>query len=78
MLEQHLLDVGEVLEIFCRRKLFAISCKCEFWRLSKEGVSVDPPKVRTIVEWAMPTSCSKMLCFTGLANFYHCFVEGHS
>jgi hypothetical protein len=52
-LEQHLLDVEEVLEVFRRRggrQLFAKSSKCEFGRrelgflghhLSKEGVSVD-------------------------------------
>jgi hypothetical protein len=32
MLEQHLLDVAEVLEIFRRRKLFAKSSECEFGR----------------------------------------------
>ena len=50
-LEQHLLDVEEVLEIFRRRQLYAKSSKCEFGRqelgflghrLSKDGVSVDP------------------------------------
>jgi hypothetical protein len=58
-LEQHLLDVAEVLEIFRRRKLFAKSSKCEFGRqelgflgnrLSRAGVSVDPRKVQSIVE----------------------------
>ena len=60
-LEQHLLDVAEVLEIFRRRKLFAKSSKCEFGRrelgflghrLSEAGVSVDPRKVQSILEWA--------------------------
>ena len=32
MLEQHLLDVAEVLEIFRRRQLYARSSKCEFGR----------------------------------------------
>jgi hypothetical protein len=50
-LEQHLLDVAEVLEMFSRRKLFAKSYTCEFQRqelgflgysLSEKGVSVDP------------------------------------
>jgi hypothetical protein len=49
-LEQHLLDVAEVLEIFPLLQLFAKSSKCEFGRLelcflghhlSKAGVSVD-------------------------------------
>ena len=86
-LEQHLLDVAEVLEIFRRRQLFAKSSKCEFGRqelgflghrLSKEGVSMDPRKVQSIVEWATPTSCSEVRRFTGLANYYRRFVEGYS
>jgi hypothetical protein len=86
-LAQHLLDVAEVLEIFRRRKLFAKSSKCEFGRselgflghrLSAAGVSVDPRKVQSIVEWATPTSCAEVRRFTGLANYYRRFVEGYS
>ena len=77
-LEQHLLDVEEVLEIFRRRQLYAKSSKCEFGRqelgflghrLSKEGVSVDPRKMQSIVEWATPTLCCEVPRFTGLANY---------
>ena len=86
-LAQHLLDVAEVLEIFRRRQLFAKSSKCEFGRrelgflghrLSKDGVSVDPRKVQSIVEWATPTSCTEVRRFTGLANYYRRFVEGYA
>ena len=86
-LEQHLLDVAEVLEIFRRRKLYAKSSKCEFGRqelgflghrLSAAGVSVDPRKVQSIREWATPTSCSEVRRFTGLANYYRRFVEGYA
>jgi hypothetical protein len=56
-LEQHLLYVAVVLELFRRRKLFAKISKGEFGRqelgflghcISKEGVSVDPHKVQSI------------------------------
>jgi hypothetical protein len=86
-LEQHLLDVAEVLEIFRRRQLFAKSSKCKFGRqelgflghrLSNEGVSVDPRKVQSIVEWATSTSCCEVRHFTGLVNYYRRFVEGYS
>ena len=86
-LEQHLLDVAEVLEIFRRRQLYAKSSKCEFGRrelgflghrLSAAGVSVDPRKVQSIVEWATPTSCCEVRRFTGLANYYRRFVEGYA
>jgi len=86
-LDQHILDVEEVLEIFRRRKLYAKSSKCEFGRqelgflghrLSAAGVSVDPRKVQSIREWATPTSCSEVRRFTGLANYYRRFVEGYA
>ena len=86
-LAQHLLDVAELLEIFRRRKLFAKSSKCEFGRrelgflghrLSEAGVSVDPRKVQSILDWATPTSCTEVRRFTGLANYYRRFVEGYA
>ena len=85
-LEQHLLDVTEVLKIFSLQ-LYAKSSKCEFGRqelgflghrLSTAGVSVDPHKVQSIVEWATPTSCTEVRRFTGLANYFRQFVEGYS
>ena len=85
-LEQHLLDVAEVLEIFRRRQLYAKISKCEFGRQElgffghrqKAGVSVDRRKVQSIVEWANLTSCAEVLRFTGLANYYRRLVEGYS
>ena len=86
-LEQHLHDVREVLEIFRRRKLYCKLSKCEFGRkelgflghrLSAAGVSVDPRKVQSIVEWATPTSCAEVRRFTGLAGYYRRFVEGYA
>jgi hypothetical protein len=86
-LEQHLLDVAEVLEVFRRRRLFAKRSKCEFGRLelgflghrlSQAGVSVDPRKEQSIVEWATPTSRCEVRRFTGLANYYRRFVEGYA
>ncbi len=35
-------------------------------------------KVQSIVEWATPTSCTEVLCFTGLANYYCRLVEGYA
>jgi hypothetical protein len=74
-----------VLEILRRRKLCAKSSKCEFGRselgflghrLSRAGVSADPRKVQSIVEWATQTSCTEVRRFTGLTNYYRRFVEG--
>ena len=43
--------------------------------LFKEGVSVDPSKVQFIIARATPSSCTDVLRFKGLANYYW-FVEG--
>jgi hypothetical protein len=93
-LEQHLLDVAEVLEIFPRRQLFAKSSKCEFgWlglgflghRLSQAGVSVDPRKVQSIVEWGDADVVLRGAALHGagqllpLANYYYGrFEEGYA
>ena len=74
-LEQHLLDLAELLEI--SRRLCPKSSECEFGRqglgtlgrrLSAAGVS--------IFEWATPTSCREVRRFAGLATYYRRFVEG--
>ena len=86
-LEQHLLDVEEVLATLRRHHLFAKRSKCEFGRqelgflghrLSAAGVSVDPRKVQSIREWATPRSCTEVRRFVGLANYYRRFVEGYA
>ena len=46
------------------------------YRLSAKGLSVDPRKMQSIVEWATPTSWYEVRRFTGLANYYRHFVEG--
>ena len=82
-LEQHLHDFAELLEI--SRRLCPKSSKCEFGRqglgtlgrrLSAAGVSVDPRKVLSIVEWATPTSCREVRRVAGLATSYRRFLEG--
>jgi hypothetical protein len=36
----------------------------------EEGVSMDPRKVQSSIEWATLRSCSEALLFTGLDNYY--------
>ena len=47
-------------------------------RLSAAGVSPDPRKVQSIVEWPTPTSCTEVRRFTGLANYYRRFIDGYA
>ena len=77
--EDHLQDVGAVLQRLRDSKLYAKVYKCEFGKESveflghvvcNEGVSVDAKKVEAIKEWPVPTNIHDLRAFLGLANYY--------
>jgi hypothetical protein len=74
--EYHLKEVFGVLR---ENKLFAKLKKCEFWLkkvsflghvISKDGISVDPMKIKAVVEWERPTNVQEIRSFLGLAGYY--------
>ena len=44
--------------------------------MTKEGVLVDPVKVKAVSKWATPTNVTEIRSFLGLAGYYRIFVEG--
>ena len=46
--------------------------------VKKNGVMVDPKKVRAVTEWQIPTNVSEICSFLSLARYYIRFVEGFS
>jgi hypothetical protein len=78
--EEHLRLVLEKLRI---NQLYAKFSKCEFWLtevaflchvISAGGVSVDPGKVRDVLNWKPPMNISEICSFLRLAGYYRRFI----
>jgi hypothetical protein len=77
--EEHEKHLWLVLEKLQSNKLYAKFSKCEFWLtkvaflghvISAGGVSVDPGKVKDVLNWMPPTTASEIQSFLGLAGYY--------
>ena len=47
-------------------------------KISKEGVQVDPSKIKEIMEWPKPDNISKLMGFLGLTGYYQIFVNNYA
>jgi hypothetical protein len=77
--EEHETHLRLVLEKLRVHQLYAKFTKCKFWLsevaflghvISAGGVSVDPRKVRDVLNWMRPTNASEIQSFLGLAGYY--------
>jgi hypothetical protein len=85
--EQHEGHVKLVLDALRKHRLALKPEKCEFhvkkveflgYIVSTEGISMNPEKVRAVLEWPTPESVKDVQSFLGLANFYRRFIKGYS
>ncbi|XP_019053168.1 PREDICTED: uncharacterized protein LOC109114647 [Nelumbo nucifera] len=86
-MNSHLLHLRDVLKTLRRDQLYATTKKCIIatdrvlflgYTISREGVSVDPKKVRAIIEWPIPKTLVEAQSFHGVANFYQRFISNFS
>lgn len=43
--------------------------------VSAEGVSIEPEKIRAVIQWKTPSSVKEVHSFLGLAGYYRCFIS---
>lgn len=85
--EEHGQHLRQILETLRTEKLYAKLSKCEFWLrsvnllghvVSREGIHVDPSKVKAVEGWAVLTTPTEICQFLGLAGYYRRFIQNFS
>jgi hypothetical protein len=83
--QEHEEHLRKVLQRLWDCQLYAKLSKCEFWIsevlflghiINREGLTVDPEKVTSILDWKAPKDVRGIKSFIGMAGYYWRFIEG--
>jgi hypothetical protein len=75
--EEHEHHLRMVLQVLREHQLYAKSSKCSFYQkqihylghiISKDGIAVDPKKIKSIREWSSLKNVTGMRSFMGLVD----------
>eukprot|EP00253_Pinus_taeda_P017334 PITA_17334 len=86
-IEEHHEHLRMVLQTLREHQLYAKFSKCDFFKeeiqylghvITKDGIDVDPEKIKAIMDWPVPKDVADVRYFMGLAGYYRRFVEGFS
>ena len=76
-----------ILHVLREQQLYAKFGKCDFFKdkiqylghvVSKDGISIDPKKIKAITEWLFPKNVSDIRSFMAITAYYQKFIEGFS
>ncbi|GKC74984.1 putative reverse transcriptase domain-containing protein [Tanacetum coccineum] len=85
--EEHVEHLKLILELLKKEELYTKFLKCDFWLskvqfhghiINSEGIHVDPAKIESIKDWALPKTLTEIRQFLGLASYYQQFIKGFS
>ena len=85
--KENLEHLSQVLTILEENNFYTKRSKCTFGKeevdylghkISKEGVQVDPSKIKAIMEWPKPDNISKLRGFLCLTRYYRIFVKNYT
>ena len=83
--EEHKEHLKIVLQELRDHQLFAKFSKCDFFNdkiqylghvVTKEGILVDPEKIKAIEYWSVPKDVTDVRSFMGITGFYRRFIDG--
>ncbi|KAK3506397.1 hypothetical protein QTP70_001791 [Hemibagrus guttatus] len=86
-MEEHVIQVREVLARLQQHHLYVKLEKCEFhcsqvtflgYVISHQGVEMDAVKVQAVTGWPEPSTVRELQRFLGFANFYRRFIRNYS